>query len=222
MNATHQTFDRARLTAGERVLLIAPPGELEDVAIDVLHRVGEDGRATAIVSGEPFLQATLPARLEVVDGDVARPRADGPFDAILAFGSTPFVQSFESFLDPLIPALRPGGRFVFELPCRGFSPVLSSCDPRGASWWLPSTAEWRDALEARGFRDVDAKRVIHRESWTTLAELLDSRVRAFPLEFENRAGVERQDALRKALAERFESVDELELALRFTSGRAIR
>lgn len=222
MNATESILDRARPTLGERVLLLAPPGELEDVATDVLHRIGSEGQAVAIVSGEPFLQATLPTTLEIVDSSLSAPRIRGRFDAIVAWGSAPWLESFDSFLEPLVSGLRPGGRLVFELPCRGFSPILESSDPSGQSWWLPRVADWRAALVQRGFRDVEVSRRTRRATWDTLAELLDARVRPFPLDFENLQGVERQEAMRNALAESFESDHDLELAMRYAIGRAIR
>lgn len=222
MDDSTALLDRSLPTRGERLLLLAPPGELEDIALDVLHRVGEDGEATAVVRGDAFLQAKLPTRLRVVDAKLAQPALDGHFDAILAWGSTPWIRGTDETADAILPMLRPGGRFVFDLPCYGFSPVLQSCDPQGGDWVLPQGEDWRTSLEKRGFRDVRVRRRIVRASWATLAELLDARVRAFPLDFENREGVERQDKLRKALAEALGRDTEIELALRYASGHAIR
>ena len=221
-NATDTLLERARLRAGERLLLLAPPGEVEEIAGDALHRI-QAGHAVAVVRGEPFLQGKLPAKLGIVDDNPACPqRLSGPFDAILSWGSVPFLASFESFLSPLPRLLRPGGRLVFELPCSGYSPVLQACDPEGGRWWLPSVNDWREALAEHGFREIEVARHVTRQHWLTVGELLDARVRPFPLDFENRAGVERQEQLRNALAEAFGGVDELELVLRYAVGYAMR
>ena len=209
--------------SGERVLLLAPPGELGAIAESVLAAVGEGGRVIALVRGDPWLQGAFPARLEIHDADPGHPhQARGPFDLVLCWGSTPFARSFEQLLGPLRQALRPGGRLAVELPSYGFCPALQASDPRASEWWLPGVAAWREALSRHDLRAVEANSTTRVSQYETLAELVDALVRPFAVDFEGQRGLELTEVLRENLAKAFEGAEEIAVARRFVRARALR
>ncbi len=208
---------------GERVLCLAPPGDLGDVLRRFVARATPEGRVVGLVRGDPWIQADIPPGVEVHDGIPERPSiVRGPFDLVAIWGSTPFLDGLEPLLAPIYAALRPGGRLAIDLPAYGFSPVLQACDPRAAGWCLPSVATFREALTDQGFRDVQGVARIDVTTYETLAELLGELARPVPLAFEGPVGNELTATLRANLARAFEGDTELSLARRHAAFLAIR
>jgi hypothetical protein len=188
----------------ERVLCLAPPGELVPRVHEVLAGVGAVGRVVAVVRGEAWLSADLSPGIEVVDDDAGAPRRlPGPFDLALVWGSLPFVAGLAELLAPLREALRPGGRLWLDLPAHGWSAVLQACDPRAASWWLPAPGEVEETLVEHGWRDVRVETWLELDTYTSVAEVLEALSRPFPVDFEGAAGRRLAETLRLGLARTF-------------------
>lgn len=216
-------FARAVPEPGDRVLCLAPPGELFEVGQASIERVGATGRVCALVVGDPYLQGAVPARLEVHDGDPARPHnVRGPFDVVLVWGSTPFLSTLPALLAPVRDALRPGGKLALDVPAYGFCAVLQASDPRAAEWSLPSADELRGELAELGFRDIEVTPHTELAEYGTLAEMAEALARPFPLAFEGRDGEELLEEIRANLVRGFEGADELSLARRKLRGSALR
>lgn len=215
-------FPQTLPQSGERVLCLAPPGELRGVVEASLEQVGPGGRVVVPVRGDPYVQANLPARVEVIHGDPGQPPVAGPFDVVLAWSRVPFLGSLSQFLVPVRDSLRPGGRLELDLPTYGFCPLLQACDPRAADWYLPGTDALREALEVLGFRDIAVSMRVELRSYGTLAQVVDDWIRPFPLAFEGEAGAELTRRLRGNLVRAFEGSRDLSLALRRARGAARR
>ncbi|MCA8972091.1 MAG: class I SAM-dependent methyltransferase [Planctomycetes bacterium] len=226
MITTATILGRADPRTGERILLLAPPGDIEAIAVDLRHRVGDRGQIRAIIAGEPYMQARLAPEVEVIDDRVDAPsslgRSIGAFDLVLAWGSVPWLPRENEIFGRILAALRPGGRFVFDVPSRDYSEALETCEGVMYDWFLPDSADFEHALDDAGFREVEIECIRHDFQFDTLAELIDARTRPFPLEYENAIGVERQTALRNAFAHMFDRDHDLELTLNHIAGHAIR
>lgn len=208
---------------GQRVLCLAPPGELAEPAGLCLHAVGPEGLVVAPVRGEPFLTEALPPELRVHDGHPGEPGAiEGPFDLVLSWGSMPFIDELDGFLGTVRSALRPGGKLCFDLPAYGFSPILQASHPLAKDWSLPGADEFRASLEEAEFRNVRCAAWVDVREHRSLGDLVDAIVMPFPLHYEGRAGKKLLHELRRNLSEVFEKTEKLSFALRRVRASAMR
>ena len=208
---------------GSRLLLLAPPGELADLAQAALDAVGPEGRVHCLMRGEPFLHGPLPSRLEYLEGDPARTEGlRGPFDLILCRSRFPFVQDLESWLAPLGPALRPGGRLALDLPAYGFSAPILASHPSAEDWVLPHPSELAEALANAGFREQECHSKVEIWSLQSFADLVEEIALADSIFFEGLDGRNKLETLRQNLAEAFLDPGPLDVALRRVHARAQR
>jgi len=212
---------------GTRVLCLAPPGELAAttrVCLEAVRAGGaHKGMVAALVEGEPFLHDPLPPELSIIGDDPGQPNTNfGPFDMVLAWGSSPFLGDLDAFLRAVRDATRPGGRIWLDLPAYGFSPILQACHPDAEHWVLPHRSELTTSLEQLGFRDVNTATWVEVRDYDTLADLIDDVVTPFPLRYEGRDGQAMLHTLRQNLASAFEGAVDLSLALRRVKARALR
>jgi len=214
-------------SAGMRVLCVSPCGELGPTArvcLEAVHSGGaQRGHVAAIVEGEPFLRDPLPPELRIIDDDPGRPVTRiGPFDLVLAWGSTPFLDDLDGFLRAIRDATRPGGKISLDLPGYGYSPILQACHPDAERWVLPHKSSLTTSLEELGFRDVETATWVEVRDYDTLADLIDDIVTPFPLRYEGSGGQAKLHTLRRNLASAFEGATDISIALRRVKARALR
>lgn len=206
-----------------RVLCLAPPGELSELSERCLEAVGEAGRVTVILPGDPFLHGDLPPNVEIIEGRPQNPTMlEGPFDLVLAWGSYPFVEDLDEFLPPIVSLLRPGGRICFDLPGYGFCPVLQACHPAAHTWLLPRLVDFEEALSDLELRDVKGSTWVELRKYASLPDMLEDLIKPYPLHFEGRRGEALLNQLRKNLSSAFQGTEDLSLALRRIRLRALR
>ncbi|HMQ23723.1 MAG TPA: methyltransferase domain-containing protein, partial [Planctomycetota bacterium] len=175
-----------------------------------------------------YLQADLHPAVQVIESAIddaktlGEARLRGRFDLVVAFGSFPWLPAEPTFLAAVLRSLRPGGRFVFDVPALGYCDALEACEGRHFHWPLVSEQDFQAALEDSGFRACSVETIDSTRNFATLAELVDERSKPFPLDFENTLGVERQEALRNDLAAWFDRDHDLLLVLRHIAGQAMR
>jgi SAM-dependent methyltransferase len=95
--------------------------------------------------------------------DAERLAFDAEFDAVFSNAALHWMKRPDAVIDGVWRALRPGGRFVAELGGRGcvervVAALAAALERRGIDaaahhpWYFPGDAEYRQRLEARGFR----------------------------------------------------------------------
>ena len=208
---------------GSRILLLAPPGELAELALAALEAVGPEGSVHCLMRGEPFLHGPLPSRLEYLEGEPSRTHGiRGPYDLILARGRFPFVDELATWLAPLIPALRPGGRLALDLPAYGFSAPILASHPLAHDWVLPHPSEMLEALEKTGLRDAECRSEVEIWSLPSFADLVEEIALSDSIFYEGREGRDKLEVLRQNLAAAYPEAGPVDLALRRVHARAQR
>ncbi len=149
------------------------------------------GRTASIVVVEPDEKlAKLASRgnheqLEVLAYEPKGSESFGTFDALLACPLTTMGWSIELWGDLIAPNLRPGGRFVIDLPGE------TLCEPLQRAWKKvggdegalrdlhgPAESTFAQYLRERGLRSVEAAmgtHMLHLESPWALADLIQNR-----------------------------------------------
>ena len=206
-----------------RILCLAPPGELFELSARCLEAVGASGRVTVMLPGDPFLHASLPPEVEIIEGRPEKPeKLEGPFDLVLAWGSYPFINDLDEFLGLLVKLLRPGARLCLDLPAYGFCPVLQASHPAASTWLLPRLVDMEEACFELELRDICGMTWVELRKYDSLPDMLEDLIKPYPLQFEGRRGEALLDELRKNLSSAFRGTEDLSLALRRTRLRALR
>jgi SAM-dependent methyltransferase len=119
------------------------------------------------------------------------PEPDAAFDVVFSNSSLEHMQDLDLVLDEVARVLRPGGRFAFTVPLRSFDELLlwrraldgvglsrlsnryvAAIDERLAHRNLLTADDWRERLQARGFRIEKARPYLTARTiavWETLS-----------------------------------------------------
>jgi SAM-dependent methyltransferase len=119
------------------------------------------------------------------------PEPDASFDVVFSNSSLEHMEDLDAVIDEVARVLRRGGRFVFTVPLRGFDDLLlwrraldrarlpriskryaAAIDERLAHRNLMTAEDWRERLEARGFRIEDVHPYLTARTiavWETLS-----------------------------------------------------
>jgi trans-aconitate methyltransferase len=144
---------------GERILDVGcGTGQLTaEIANSGAEVVGLDLSAEMIAAA-----STNFPQLQFEVADIAAANYDGEFDAVFSNAALHWVRNQDAAINTIARALKPGGRFVFEMGGRGniqqiwtaATQALSAMgvkDPEKLSpWFYPSIAEYAPMLESRG------------------------------------------------------------------------
>lgn len=150
-------------------MLLPKPGErILDVGCGTGQLTVDIAKAGAEVIGLDVSQQMIKAarqnypdlRFEVAD--IAATNYAGEFDAVFSNAALHWVKNQESAITAIARALKPGGRLVFEMGCRGnirhiwiatmqALAEMGVKDPEELSpWFYPSIGEYAPMLESRG------------------------------------------------------------------------
>lgn len=142
---------------GERVLdLGCGTGHLtSQIAARSAEAVGLDGSASMIAQA----RQNYP-KLKFVLADARKFTFDEPFDAVFSNAALHWIPEADAVVAGVARALKPGGRFVFEMGARGniarivesLTAVLEEAGyPARNPWYFPSAGEYATLLERHGF-----------------------------------------------------------------------
>ena len=129
------------------------------------------GRGCRVLGVDGSPEQVAAARRRGLDARVAdgeRLDFDAEFDAVFSNAALHWMKRPDAVIDGVWRALRPGGRFVAELGGRGNvarieAALLEALACRGVDgrahhpWYFPGEVEYRDRLEARGFRVLEIR-----------------------------------------------------------------
>jgi trans-aconitate methyltransferase len=147
--------------SGERILDVGcGTGQLTaDIANSGAEVVGLDLSAEMIAAAS----ANFPQlRFEVTD--IAAANYNGEFDAVFSNAALHWVRDQDAAISAIARALKPGGRFVFEMGGRGnieqiWDAAMQALSAMGVKdpeklppWFYPSIGEYASMLESRGLR----------------------------------------------------------------------
>ncbi len=104
-------------------------------------------------------------KLQFEVADIAATAYDNEFDAVFSNAALHWVKNQEGAITAIASALKPGGRFVFEMGGRGnihhvwsgsdrgvFRPWASAMPEALSPWFYPSIGEYAPMLESRGLQ----------------------------------------------------------------------
>jgi trans-aconitate methyltransferase len=138
---------------GERILdLGCGSGQLTaKIAESGAHVIGID-RSEEMIAGA---RRNYPAlRFDV--GDAAKFAVETPVDAVFSNAALHWVKDADGVARSVAGALRPGGRFVFEMGGKGNNQTVLDAlrevaGPVETPWYFPSVGEYSSLLERHGF-----------------------------------------------------------------------
>lgn len=175
------SMERLSLRRGERVLAVEPR---RVDALSLLAAIGSDGELTAVIAdrdrAERLAERQLPG-LRVLAHEVEGTERFGAFDAALFALHTGPVLAPARYAELLRSNLRPGGRFVVDVPADDMIPDLSSAW-REAAWDEeplgvlrgPSDLELVEALRDAGLRSVESALGSHLLRAASAADIVAS------------------------------------------------
>lgn len=113
-------------------------------------------------------------KLRFVLADARSFRFDDPFDAVFSNAALHWVREADAVIASVAAALKPGGRFIFEMGAKGnnarvLKALTAVLEEAGYAakipWFFPSAAEYATLLEQQGF-EVQSLATFDR--WTRL------------------------------------------------------
>ena len=178
-------MERLDLRDQDRCLVLGCPTPAHVGAVS--QAVGHNALIVVVEPDEELAEHTATGQHETLEVMNFEPDPDeslGSFDAILACPLTTMGWSAAHWSQLIVRNLRPGGRFVLDLPAESF------CEPMRRAWsdvggdldeladvHGPSESTLADALRDRGLRNVEAAigtHLVRLETPFVLANLLES------------------------------------------------
>ena len=167
------------LRKGERALALEP---LRRNVVALRAAIGDEGELTVVV-GDPAAAEGLAAmqapQLRVIAHDAVGGERFGTFDAAMFAPHTGPLLPAEVYAELARKNLRPGGRFVVDVPAKDMLPDLSAAwsdsgwdEERLSAITGPSDAELVDALGAAGLRAIAGSPCTHILQASSAAEFV--------------------------------------------------
>ncbi len=146
------------------VSVLAPqPGErILDLGCGTGHltaKIAEAGARVLGIDSSPAMIAQARRnypRLKFALADAHRYRTDAPFDAVFSNAALHWMLDAEAVAESISLALRPGGRFVFEMGGRGNIATIDPVLDTQIRNYYPSIGEYAVILESHGLEVLTA------------------------------------------------------------------
>jgi hypothetical protein len=216
-------LEQLDLRRDDRCLVLTCPTPAHVAAVSRV--VGKTARIVVVEPDQELAEFAARGKhenLEVLAYEPEGHERFGTFDALLACPLTTIGWSIEVWTELIVANLRPGGRFVLDLPAE------TLCDPLIRAWSQvegepraleqitgPSESELAETLRRRGLRGVEASmgtHLAHLESPYVLAEFVGSLIE----------DPEMQANLARTLVEQMQTTDGVDVVFHRTRVHGLR
>jgi trans-aconitate methyltransferase len=122
-------------------------------------QIADRGAAVIGIDASPSMVALARQnfpRLKFMLGDAREMRFDEPFDAVFSNAALHWMKDAQAVIGSVARALKPGGRFVFEMGVLGnigniLEALRKELPEAESPWYFPTAGEYATLLEAEGF-----------------------------------------------------------------------